>query len=69
RIARVDTDVFFQVDDRTDRPSQQACRLLPPKGAIGEFRYLLFEVLPTIDVGADAPRHTFFSEIDIFSEN
>lgn len=67
RIARVDTDVFFQVDERTDRPSQQACRLLPAEGAIGEFRYLLFEVLPTIDIGADAPRHTFFSEIDIFS--
>lgn len=67
RIARVDTDVFFRVSERTDRPGQQACRLLPRDELIGEFRYLLFEVLPTIDVGADSPRHTFFSEIDIFS--
>lgn len=69
RVARVDTDAFFGVTKLADRPSQQACRLTPASGSIGDFRYLLFEVLPTGDGDVDAPRHTFFSEIDIFSGN
>lgn len=68
RVARVDTDAFFQVRKQADRPPQQACRLVPASGAIGTYRYLLFEVLPTGDEGGMPPRHTFFSEIDIFSE-
>ena len=66
RIARADTDMFFQVDREGDRPPQQACRILPAEGDIGEFRYLLFEVLPTSDSEGFFSRHTFFSEIDIF---
>jgi len=68
RIARVDTDAFFEVEQAAQRPPQQACRIVPASGAIGEFRYLLFEVLPTSDWDDVFPRHTFFSEIDIFTD-
>lgn len=67
RIARVDTDVYFGV---SDRPAQQACSLIPEEGQIlGSFRYLLFDLVPTpLDQGR-LPRHTFFGEIDVFSES
>ncbi|MDF1656204.1 MAG: hypothetical protein P1U58_01260, partial [Verrucomicrobiales bacterium] len=68
RIARADTDIFFQVDHQASRPPQQACRILPAGDSLGEFRYLLFEMLPTSDDIDIPPRHTFFSEIDIFTE-
>ena len=68
RIARVDTDAFFQVDQKAERPPQQACRIVRASDAIGEFRYLLFEVLPTSDRNDVSPRHTFFAEIDIFTQ-
>lgn len=68
RIARADTDIFFRVDQQANRPPQQACRILPSGDSLGEFRYLLFEVLPTSDDADIPPRHTFFSEIDIFTK-
>ncbi|MEM7602044.1 MAG: hypothetical protein AAF357_11600, partial [Verrucomicrobiota bacterium] len=68
RIARTDTDIFFQVDRQAERPPQQACRILPAGESLGEFKYLLFEVLPTSDDEDVPARHTFFSEIDIFTE-
>ncbi|MEO0444822.1 MAG: hypothetical protein AAF191_01965 [Verrucomicrobiota bacterium] len=66
-ICEVDTDVYFQVDKNAIRPTQQACRISPPSGKLGNFRYLLFEMLPTTDYDSILPRHTFFSEIDIFT--
>ena len=68
RIARVDTDAFFEVDQEAKRPPQQACRIVPSSGAIGEYRYLLFKVFPTSDRAEVRPRHTFLSEIDVFTE-
>lgn len=70
RIARVDTDVYFGVSDDPDRPAQQACSLIPEEGQVlGSFRYLLFDLVPTpLDRGR-LPRHTFFGEIDVFSES
>ncbi|MFT4548909.1 MAG: hypothetical protein ACI9MB_002877, partial [Verrucomicrobiales bacterium] len=44
------------------------CRILPASGSIGEFRYLLFELLPTTGPNDGPPLHTFFSEIDIFTK-
>lgn len=66
RIARVDTDAFFHVDGGPNRPPQQACRIFSNGDSIGEFRYLMFEVIPTSTYADVLPRHTFFSEIDIF---
>ena len=56
RIARVNSDRFFDVREDIDRPAQQACSIFASKGKIGYFRYLLVEV--------HGP--TFFGEIDVF---
>jgi len=56
RIARVNSDRFFDVREDIDRPAQQACSIFASKGKIGDFRYLLVEV--------HGP--TFFGEIDVF---
>jgi hypothetical protein len=56
RIARVNTDRFFEVDEPLERPAQQACSITAAQGEIGHFRYLLW----VIQGG------TFFSEFDVF---
>ena len=56
RIARVNSDQFFQVHQKLDRPSQQACSIFASKGELGRYRFLLWDV--------KAP--TFFGEIDVY---
>lgn len=56
RLARVNSDRFFRVNDRLDRPAQQACSITAAKGNIGRYRYLLWEI----------ERNTFFGEFDVF---
>ena len=56
RIARVNTDIFFEVDEPLERPAQQACSITAAHGEIGRFRYLLWVV----------QGGTFFSEFDVF---
>ncbi len=69
RIARVDTDAFFQVAEDPDRPAQQACELFSSDGqSLGKFRYLLFDVVPTPMPTGIPPQHTFFGEIDVIAE-
>ncbi len=67
RIARVNTDAFFGVKEEPDRPPQQACSIFSGEEPIGYFRYLLFEVSPTPMPDGLRPRHTFFGEIDVFT--
>ncbi len=67
RIARVNTDAFFQVKEDPDRPAQQACSIFSGDQAIGTFRFLLFEVSPTPMPDGFRPRHTFLGEIDVFT--
>ena len=55
RIARVNSDRFFRVNNRLDRPAQQACSISAAEGNIGRFRYLLWEVRES----------TFYGEIDV----
>ncbi|MDA7926813.1 hypothetical protein N9B21_02125 [Verrucomicrobiales bacterium] len=69
RIARVNTDAFFRVENEPDRPPQQACSIFSGKDSIGEFRYLLFEVSPTPMPDGMRPRHTFFGEIDVMTSH
>lgn len=57
RIARVNSDRFFQVSTPMDRPAQQACSITAAQGEIGEFRYLLWTVSGS----------TFFGEFDVFA--
>ena len=67
RVARVDTDAFFGVQEDPDRPAQQAVAIQSSGPSLGNFRYLLFQVLPT-PMPEDIPsRHTFFGEIDVFT--
>ena len=56
RIARVNSDQFFRVNKRLDRPAQQACSITAANGNIGRFRYLLWEVKPS----------TFYGEFDVY---
>ncbi len=56
RIARVNSDRFFRVNDRLDRPAQQACSISAAAGSIGRYRYLLWEI----------KRNTFYGELDVF---
>ena len=56
RIARVNSDRFFQVATPLDRPAQQASSITAAHGEIGQFRYLLWEVAG----------NTFFGELDVF---
>jgi hypothetical protein len=56
RIARVNTDRFFDVTAPLDRPAQQASSITAAQGEIGRFRYLLWEV----------NGNTFFGELDVF---
>ncbi len=67
RIARVDTDAFFRVEEEPDRPAQQACAIHTSAPSIGNYRYLLFQVVPTPMPEGKLARHTFFGEIDVFS--
>lgn len=69
RIARVDTDAFFRVVEEPGRPAQQACSIYSNTSSIGDFRYLLFQVLPTAMPEGKPARHTFFGEIDVFGPN
>jgi len=56
RVARVNSDLVFEVAHPLDRPAQQACSVTAAQGEIGRFRYLLWEV----------EHHTFFGELDVF---
>ena len=56
RIARVNSDRFFEVTTPLDRPAQQASSITAAQGEIGQFRYLLWEV----------SGNTFFGELDVF---
>jgi hypothetical protein len=55
RIARVNTDESLHVQQRLDRPAQQACAISAEHGDIGRFRYLLWEVRGG----------TFYGELDV----
>ncbi len=55
RIARVNTDSFFEVHEPLERPAQQACSMTATRGEIGRFRYLLW-----VTFGG-----TFFGEFDV----
>ncbi|MDA7915965.1 FecR family protein [Verrucomicrobia bacterium] len=58
RIARVNSDNFFRINKRLDRPAQQACSISAAEGSIGQFRHLLWEV----------QQGTFYGEFDVYGE-
>ncbi len=68
RIAKVNSDLFFQVSTPTERPAQQGSSIRSAKKqeSIGPYRYLIFHVSPT-EVGSNRNiASTFYGEIDVF---
>jgi hypothetical protein len=68
RIARIDTDDFFDVIAPLDRPAQQACSITSESRSLGRYRFLLFEVHPTVAQHDQEMDHTFYGEIDVYAE-
>ena len=56
RITRVNSDQFFKVNERLDRPAQQACSITAASGNLGRYRYLLWHTKGS----------TFFGEFDVY---
>lgn len=67
RIARVNTDEFFGVATRLDRPAQQACSITSAAGSLGRFRYLLWDVKPSRLPDFKILNHTFYGEFDVYA--
>ena len=65
-LARVNSDDLFRVVQAADRPAQQACSISGPRGSIGRYRYLLWEVQPTLGRNLRSLNNTFYSEIDVY---
>lgn len=68
RIARINTDSFFDVATPKDRPAQQACSITSETGSLGRYRFLLFTVEPTPADHDDDIDHTLYGEIDIYAD-
>jgi hypothetical protein len=68
RIARVNTDAYFDVGIPRDRPAQQATSVSSETGSLGRFRFLRFDVEPTRAPHDGECDHTFYGEIDIYAD-
>lgn len=67
-LARVNSDDFFNVKARVDRPAQQACSITSAHGPIGRYRYLLWRVEPSQSPTPLRFNNAFYSEFDIYGE-
>ena len=65
-IGRVNTDEFFGVLRASERPPQQAVSITASQGAIGTYRYLLWDVHPTLNHSAQD--NTFYGEFDVYGK-
>jgi len=68
QIARVNSDDFFRVVQPIDRPTQQACSITGAHGAIGRYRYLLWQAEPTQTLNLLHFNNTFYAEFDVYGE-
>jgi hypothetical protein len=68
RVARIDTDDFFDVIAPHDRPAQQACSITSGSRSLGRYRYIIVEVHPTVAPHDNDLDHTFYGEIDVYAE-
>jgi hypothetical protein len=67
-IARVNSDEFFRVAAPSDRPAQQACSVTGAHGAVGRYRFLLWELQATQGPDTTDTNATFYGEIDIHEQ-
>jgi hypothetical protein len=51
-----------------DRPAQQACTITGAFGAIGRYRYLLWQAEPTQTLNQLHLNNTFYAEFDVYGE-
>jgi len=65
-LARVSSDELLRVAQATDRPAQQACSITGTRGTIGRYRYLLWEVQPTLGPNLRSLNNTLYSEFDVY---
>jgi hypothetical protein len=65
-LARVNTDETFGVSHASERPPQQAVSITASQGAVGTYRYLLWDVHPTL--GHLAEDNTFYGEFDVYGK-
>ncbi len=68
QIARVNSDDYFRVGEPIDRPAQQACSITGAYGAIGRYRYLLWQAEPTRTLNKLYFNNTFYAEFDVYGE-
>jgi len=66
QLARVNTDEFFQVIGRADRPAQQASSITSALGTLGRYRYLLWHLQPGRDPVSRQLNNTFYGELDVY---
>ena len=66
QMARVNTDEFFRVIGRADRPAQQASSISSALGTLGRYRYLLWHLQPGRDPLSRQLNNTFFGEFDVY---
>jgi hypothetical protein len=66
-IARVNTDEFFRVVNRMDRPAQQGCSITSATGTIGRYRYLLWDVQPSRHPNFERLNNSFYGEFDVYA--
>ena len=67
-IARVNSDEFFRVAEPIDRPAQQACSISAARGAVGRYRYLLWELQAAQGPNTRDTNPTFYGEIDVYEQ-
>jgi hypothetical protein len=67
-IARVNTDEFFRVVTRLDRPAQQGCSITSATGVIGRYRYLLWDVQPSRHPDFKRLNNSFYGEFDVYAQ-
>ena len=69
-ISRVNTDDFFSVPPMRNRPEQQAVSIMGTAGAIGRFRFLLWEIRPRSvrRLTCEAIQNTFYGEFNVYAE-
>lgn len=68
QIARVNSDEYFNVVSRLDRPAQQGCSITSASGTLGRYRYLLLDVKPSRYPDFKLPNHTFYGELDVYAQ-
>ncbi|MBL8798682.1 MAG: hypothetical protein JNM56_32610 [Planctomycetia bacterium] len=67
-VARVNTDEFFRVVERLDRPAQQACSITAAAGKLGRYRYLLWDVQPSRYPDFKQRNNSFYGEFDVYAQ-